>query len=259
MPTLILSPRYTPDSIALRTAALLAGWRVMRLAGWRTPAGFVVEEPVLYGEPLFAAVVAEALSLALLAPPLDWLAGLPEELRRREVRYTTLREARKETRRTFIKPADDKCFPAAVYDSGRELPPDDVLPGETPVLLAEPVVWEVEFRFFVLEGEIRASSPYLRAGSLAQREDGSWDAPEEELQEALAFGREVLQHQEIPPALVMDVGYIQGRGWAVVEANPAWGSGLYGCAPSEVLKVLRRTSVPRAALLPGDLRWVLAP
>ncbi|MEP0802688.1 hypothetical protein NDI37_21395 [Funiculus sociatus GB2-A5] len=37
----------------------------------------------------------------------------------------------------------------------------------------------------------------------------------------------------------MDVGVIQGRGWAVVEQNAAWGAGLYGCDPIEVLEVLR--------------------
>jgi hypothetical protein len=38
---------------------------------------------------------------------------------------------------------------------------------------------------------------------------------------------------------VVDVGRVAGRGWAVVEANPAWGSGLYGCDAARVLPVLR--------------------
>ncbi|MBD1904208.1 MULTISPECIES: ATP-grasp domain-containing protein [Cyanophyceae] len=44
---------------------------------------------------------------------------------------------------------------------------------------------------------------------------------------------------EILQATVIDVGVIQGRGWAVVEQNAAWGAGLYGCDPIEVLEVLR--------------------
>src|SRR5262245_38856761 len=36
----------------------------------------------------------------------------------------------------------------------------------------------------------------------------------------------------LPPAFVVDVGLIEGRGWAVVEFNPAWCSGLLGaCNP----------------------------
>src|SRR5687768_8738263 len=37
MPTLVLSPRYTDDSKALRAAAGRAGWKTERLGGWRAP------------------------------------------------------------------------------------------------------------------------------------------------------------------------------------------------------------------------------
>lgn len=39
-PTLILTPRYTEDSRALRAAAIEAGWDVFRLGGWRVPDEF---------------------------------------------------------------------------------------------------------------------------------------------------------------------------------------------------------------------------
>lgn len=38
--------------------------------------------------------------------------------------------------------------------------------------------------------------------------------------------------------LVVDVGSIEGRGWAVVEANPAWGSGVCSCDVAGVLRTL---------------------
>jgi hypothetical protein len=37
---------------------------------------------------------------------------------------------------------------------------------------------------------------------------------------------------------VIDVGRIKGKGWAIIETNQAWASGLYGCGPMQVLKVL---------------------
>src|SRR4051794_41673962 len=58
MPPLILSPRYSDDSIKLRRAAIALGWDVMRLASWRCPDDFEPEEPVLYAEPLFNEAVA---------------------------------------------------------------------------------------------------------------------------------------------------------------------------------------------------------
>jgi hypothetical protein len=59
----------------------------------------------------------------------------------------------------------------------------------------------------------------------------------------------------LPPAVVLDVGLIAGRGWAVVEPNAAWGSGVYGCDPAAVLPVLRRASIPRDGLTDADARW----
>src|SRR5579872_966921 len=130
MKTLILSPRYTPDSISLRNAALAAGWDVERLVNWRAPVELRDRnnlEPIPYGEPLFAAVVADTFDLALIEPHFSWLAGLPHHLRKRDVAFTNLGAARANRQRAFIKPADDKCFAARVYDSGTQLPGEDVL------------------------------------------------------------------------------------------------------------------------------------
>jgi hypothetical protein len=201
--------------------------------------------------------VAERLSLALMEPPLDWLTTVPSPFLRRSVRFTTLREAREETGPAFIKPADDKCFPAQVYASGAALPTPEGVPETTPVLIAQPVVWEAEFRCFVREGAVTTLSPYWRTTGLAQAEDGSWPAAPEETEEASAFAAAVLERVPMPPGVVLDIGRIAGQGWAVVEANPAWASGLYGCDPAAVLPVLRRAATPRNPLLQQDLRWTV--
>src|SRR5215471_4008120 len=144
--TLILSPRYTPDSIALAGEATSAGWRVERLPSWRAPGHLRNAQTVIYGEPLFVAAVCEALSLVAFEAPFSWLADIPYKYRLREVEFVDLAKARSLDRSAFIKPADDKCFQAAVYNSGRDLPSPDALPESTPVLISEPVCWAVEFR-----------------------------------------------------------------------------------------------------------------
>jgi hypothetical protein len=65
---------------------------------------------------------------------------------------------------------------------------------------------------------------------------------QQELGEAIAFCKALLQDQTaaVPEAVAVDVGIIQNHGWAVVECNAAFGSGIYGCDPVEVLRVLRR-------------------
>jgi len=259
MPTLILPPRYTSDAIALWKAAISAGWDVERLQGWRVPEGLGNDDVVLYGEPLFAAVVAEALAIALLEPPFDWLTNLPFIYRQRQVLYSTLAEARQREGPVFIKPADDKSFAAQVYESGAQLPSPRFLPDDTPVLIAEPVDWEVEFRCFVVQRKVNTLSPYWRESCLAQAEDGSWPASEDEMSAALEFASAVLNDNDVqfPPSVALDVGKITDRGWAVVEVNAAWGSGIYGCDPLRILPVLQRACLKQTDVTEVDERWII--
>lgn len=259
MPTLLLSPRYTPDSIALWRAAIDAGWDVQRLSGWRPPADLAVDEPVFNDEPLLAIMVADALGTALLEPPLDWLPRLPPAYLRRSVRFVTLDQARSLPGPVFLKPADDKCFPAQVYPSGADLPPLTHLPPSTPALASDPVRFSVEYRCFVADRKLHTLSPYVRGGDIARDAEGNWPALPGEQEEAAVFAMALLADPAaaIPPAAVIDVGLIEGVGWAVVEANPAWGAGICGCDPSLVLPVLRRACIPRARLSEADAAWVI--
>ena len=115
---------------------------------------------------------------------------------------------------------------------------------ESPVLVQEVVTWEKEFRCFVLDRQLRTLSVYLRNGELQRAND--FAATDDELAEVTAFVNTVLADErvDLPRTAVLDVGVIAGRGWAVVEQNAAWGSGLYGCDPAEVLEVLRHAAVP---------------
>ena len=83
MPTLILPPRYTGDSIALWKTAIALGWSVERLQNWRVDRNKTILDPFIYGEPLFAQVVAESLSIGLIEPQLDWLTTLPNDYTKR--------------------------------------------------------------------------------------------------------------------------------------------------------------------------------
>jgi len=246
MPTLLLTSRQTDDTQKLWRACIAENWKVERLHGWKVPQ---VEpgEAVVYGEPLFAQHVAQTLGLKLLEPPVDWLPRLDGQWRGRDVQLMTLAEAHKVSGRRFIKPAEEKCFEARVYASGAELPGAGVLPDELAVLVQEVVEWPLEFRCFVLDRCVVTASPYWREGTLAQAEDQSWTASDSEIQSAIQFCETVLRdpNVSVPEAVVVDVGMIKGGGWAVIESNAAWGSGVYGCDPVKVLGVLRRACFPR--------------
>ncbi len=49
----------------------------------------------------------------------------------------------------------------------------------------------------------------------------------------------------LPMAVALDAGVILGAGAAIVEANEASGSGVYGCDPLAVLEVLRAATSGR--------------
>ena len=259
MKTLILPPRYTQDSISLWGVANTNGWKVERLQSWRVPETLSDCDVAIYGEPFFAALVAQELHLSLLEPPFHWLSELPEIYRKRDILFTTLGEARKYASKAFIKPADDKCFPAQVYETGKKLPAYETLAESTPVLISEPVNWQIEFRCFVLDRKVRTLSPYWRNGELAQNASGEWYASESEITEALNFAEGLLSDSSVrvPPSVVIDIGIIEGRGWAVVEANPAWASGIYGCDPQEVLSVIARAFLKTNQVSEEDKGWVV--
>jgi len=216
------------------------GWPVERLNNWHVPEHLLqVTEPVLYVEALFGPTIAEQFGLQMLEPPIDWLPKLPERFRKRSIYLANLKQARQITMPAFIKPPNDKSFPAKVY-IGAELP--EGYDEEMPVLVSEIVIWEKEFRCFVLDRQPRTISIYLRQGEL-QREN-EFRCSEQEKCSAIRFVEEVLEDQtvELPRTAVLDVGIIEGKGWAIVEQNSAWGAGIYGCDPEQVLEVLRFAS-----------------
>jgi len=249
MPTLLLSARQSDDAQLLWRACIALNWKVVRVHDWHVPT-MDTNDLAVYGEPLFARHVAQSLGLELQEPPVDWLSKLSPKWRVRDVRLMTLAEARRVTTKAFMKPADEKCLYAKVYSNGTELPGPGPLPEDLPVLVQGVVEWKTEFRCFVLNRKVVALSPYWREGELAKADDGSWPASEKELETTTEFCESVLADKTVlvPEAVVIDVGIIDKQGWAVVETNAAFSSGIYGCSPEKVLSVLQRACRPKSTL-----------
>ncbi|MEV0434384.1 ATP-grasp domain-containing protein [Nocardia sp. NPDC050413] len=189
-------------------------------------------------------------------PPDDWLPNLPNSVLQRQIQISTLGEARRHADPVFVKPADGrKGFAGAVYRNGIGLPPPQACPDDTLVFMAEPVEWRSEFRCFVKDGAVLTMSPYLRNGESARAENGSWPAAPSEMTAVLAFIEKLTAEVPVPPSIVIDVGLIEGRDWAIVEANCAFGAGVYGCDPHKVLEVLERGCVPTVELTASDALW----
>lgn len=233
MPTLYLAPRHSPESTALIVPASSVGWSVRRLQSYEVPPDALGTGGAFYGETLFGYAVAHQLGIELLEVPHDWLPGLPEEHRQRSVRLCTLRDAGRYLHAPrFVKCVGEKSFAAAVFDDLSVLAGQDF---DQMVLAQEPVRFEVEYRAFVHNRHPVAMAVYARDG---RPENMPKDA-EEQAGAAATLGRLLADPRvELPAGVVVDVGLIEGRGWAVVEANPAWGSALYGCSPAKAMPAI---------------------
>ena len=261
-PLVLLAPRITDDSVAVWRASLRRGWQPERLSGWRVPEGWVSDarQVVVYGEPLFAEAVCDQIGRVLLEPSADWLTQVPEAYLQRRVKLMTLAEARCQEDVAFVKPADGKIFEPRVYGTGRELPGEEHVDGSIPVLRSGVVDFRLEVRCFVHHRALVSCSPYWREDALAQDDAGHWSFAEGEEQGARDFAARVLADErvELPPACTLDVGRFADGSWAIVEANPCWGAGLYGCDPDAVLGILGDAVISRAAVREEDRKWISA-
>jgi hypothetical protein len=256
---LITQPRVGTlhnEILALQVAARDKGWEVLSApSGWRldeilTASG---KKGVPYGSQTFCEVIAQQMGWTLKQNSFDWLAKLHPNYLKRKVEFMTLKEAKKITERKFVKPADDKCFEAKIYEPG-EFKPHDSIQDDYPVLVSEPVEFDLEYRTFVgpsygiSDPSIRVHtwSNYIMYEHIADPKYWSMIPMDEEC-EPYEFVNDLLHDAKfhdfgittVPS--VIDVGRIKGKGWAIIETNQAWASGLYGCDPGQVLKVLEES------------------
>lgn len=255
---LALAPHRSGTASLLSDAARRRGMEVTVLPADGVPERYRGRgDGHYYGGPRFAARVAGPLGVALLEPRDGWLDGLPGAFTRRSVRRVPLSEARRRTGPLFVKPPTDKSFPAAVHPDGASLPPLPPGSGDPLVQVSEVVVWEDEFRLFLLDGEIRTGSQYARYGRL----DAAPLAGHPEEAAVRAFAHRLTEEcgDTLPGAVVVDVGRMSrpGRaaGWAVVEANMAWFSTVYAAEPDRALEVVLRSAGPGGLVRERDLAF----
>lgn len=248
---LITQPRVGTshnEILALQIAAREKGWEVISApSGWRldeelTKSG---KRGVPYGSQTFCEVIAQQMGWTLKQNSFDWLAKIHKYFLKRKVEFMTLGEAKKITERKFIKPADDKCFEAKVYEAGTFKAPE-VVPDDYPVLVSDPVEFDLEYRTFVDGERVRTWSNYVMYEHIADPK--YWHmVPMDEERYPQDFVDDLLHELDfhdwgvktVPS--VIDVGRIKGKGWAIIETNQCWASGLYGCDPGQVLKVLEKS------------------
>jgi hypothetical protein len=256
MTTLLLPPRHTDDARLIWRAAIAEGWSTLRLPSWTVPNDLRTRDLAFYGEPLLAAHIAGSLKVCFVEPQLDWLTTVPFEYLLRKIQFSTLADARRLKERAFVKPADDKAFRPQVFANGAAIHANELYEPHLPVLISEPVNFELEYRFFVLEKSVQTFSLYCRSGEVVEYSESYTMDSDPFGPQVLRFAETIISDPRIylPPAVVLDVGRLSSGDWAVIECNPAWGSGIYGCDPTLILPVLKRACVPEERTLLEDVR-----
>lgn len=230
--TLVLPEKADPERDLVAEAWERHHGPVLRIGRFWDPPPLDPDRVRLYGNDTFCLVLAQKLGLHLVRPPDDALLGLPDDARKRVLSSTTLGNAGALPFPAFVKPMVPKLFRAGVFPSSVALAAEtDGLAADTMLLVSEVVPFFSELRCWVLDGEIVAIAAY----------EGSCD-----LQAACVFAGSIARDPLWPEVFVLDIAEIEGRGFAVVEANAAWGAGLNGCDATAAAQCIARASRPGA-------------
>lgn len=185
--------------------------------------------------------------LPLLSCGVDWLPNLSEEYLGRRVWNSLLRDIPSGvTAETFVKLPEVKHdgVPAKLYGPNcylRETLEQYHLPADTIWQLQEPMEFYAEARYWIVNGEIAASSLY-RVGDTVWGSPG-WDSEiyldcMYSAEEMDIMARRVARTVDAPPGYVLDIGMTE-QGPCVVEANAAWSSGPYDGDPAGIFEAIK--------------------
>jgi hypothetical protein len=224
---LLVSDKADIERDALADAFTKGGGEVHRLGRFWDPPVFDPATVRVYGADSFCLVLQQKLGFDLCSPADELLLQVPSPLLRRQLVKRTLVDALSSLP-AFVKPVTPKQFRGAVYASSAALAAEcRGLPQDTAVFVAEIVILAAELRSFVLDGHVLDAAVYEGTAAV----DG-----------AITFITEVVKAARLPRAVVIDVGYVVDRGWALIEFNAAWGAGLNGCNATKVLPAVLAAS-----------------
>jgi hypothetical protein len=185
-----------------------------------------------YGSVFFCETISTSQDMQLVSPNDDVLCEIPHRWLHRWIKTSQISRLDPLEFPTFAKPAKQHLFRAGVFYSKSELEVECCgLQTSIDLLISEPVIFEVEARAWILHEDIC---------------DISFYCSHHNMRACSSFVRSFIKEVHLADAYVLDVGYIRGRGWAVIEANPAWASALRGCSADKIAPCLYHASYNRS-------------
>jgi hypothetical protein len=221
---LVISDKADVERDTVARAFENHGGIVHRIGRFWDPPPFEPATVRVYGAVSFCLVLQQKLGLTLCSPGDELIFSVPGRFLNRRIARRTLAEIPAMSFPAFVKPVAPKLFRAAVYQAHEEITTEcRGLSAETAVLVSEPVTFTAEVRAFVLDRAVLDAGVYEGTCEVAA---------------AAEFVAALTESISLPRTVVIDVGFIEGRGWAVIEFNAAWGAGLNGCDAEKVLPAI---------------------
>lgn len=238
----LISSFKIADAQILATTAKKKGWRVCEWNKGKSISFSNID--AYYGEAKLTGDLLEKKKFTLKEPRWDFLCHISQYFLKRKLSYFSLQKAQRWKKSAFIKSANpyNKCFDSGVYRRGIDLKVRQSNVGKNlPVIVSEVVSWLEEYRCFIHQGKIIDIVGYFNRGRMFQQRDGRWKCSKQQLNNINKFVQKFCQsHVKIcPETFVLDVGYIEKKGLAIVEANPIYCCALYGAKPENILPLLR--------------------
>lgn len=194
---------------------------------------------------LYVAGIAPKLS----APGATWLSTVPIELLQRKITTTLAEDFPLSI--VWAKPSETKIPQMKPGYWTREQVMSMGNPAQTRYEWSDTFHEDLnhEHRVFMVHGEPVTASAYLVDGRVFPHGTTS-----KHTDSAISFAREVAQEMGggFPPVCSLDVG-LTAQGWMVIEANPAWSSGPYGCDMNTLIDALD------VACNETDSQWMWSP
>jgi hypothetical protein len=226
--TLLIPEKPDVERDSVGEAWRAAGGTVERLGRFWEPAPLDPAAARVYGNDTFALVLAQKLGLALVSPDDDLLVKLPSHLRKRDIALLPFSAHDGIVFPRFVKSAVPKLMRAAVYETAEDLRRECAgLEQSTLLLSSEIVRFAAELRSFVLDETVLDHAIY----------EGSADRSD-----VLPLLQDLIGTGLLPRTCVVDLGYVPGQGWMVIECNAAWGAGLNGCRADRVIGAIAAAS-----------------
>lgn len=232
---LFISPEYSRQ-LRLNTLLETARQNKITVIGcgntWEGDEIFIAgSEGAVYGTYAFCEWVAERMNWNLLQNSPDWVTKLEKNFLKRSIQHTRLGDLKRSAldRRQRIDPADDNSFVGGTW-----FPAHPKVPVETQILLSDEVNWYCRYRYVIMNGKVVTGCCYQLEktyntpsiwGTLILKNNIN----------AHQFIKTVVETYECAPACVIDVGFIEDKGWAVVGTHPVWTSEMFGVSSKEFL------------------------